>query len=312
MRRGLRRGLRRGMRSRRLCANFKRARVNSLSGWSRFQRNRRTAGGASGLGSHEVGALGWNLLMSWVRIHDGAMQNLKITALTDSAFRLWVRGLAYCQSALTDGLIPSTALKEMGAKRKDVDQLSASLVPGRAPLWEAHEIGFKVHDYLAWNDCRDKVRERQDKAKKRRDEWETRRKRVPNSVPNEVPNTIAAIRFGSREGSLEEGTGEKPADSFTDPDVTERAGRFIDRYVDFYPKHRHGARYAIKPSRDYQAAVTLCTTWDDARLDKLAVCFLTTNHQFAASGSRTIPQFLALASWCDGELAKWEASQTAS
>ncbi len=100
-------------------------------------------------------------------------------------------------------------------------------------------------------------------------------------------------------------------DPFTDSKVTERAGRFIDRYQELYPLHRHGARYAVKPARDYSAAVTLCETWtDDARLEKLAICFLTTDHKFAAEGSRTIPQFLALASWADGELSEWEQKQS--
>ena len=100
-------------------------------------------------------------------------------------------------------------------------------------------------------------------------------------------------------------------DPFTDPKITERAGRFIERYQALYPQHRNGARYAVRDTRDYAAAVTLCQTWpDDARLDKLAVCFLTTDHRFAAEGSRTVPQFLALASWCDGELSAWEQGRT--
>ena len=33
---------------------------------------------------------------------------------------------------------------------------------------------------------------------------------------------------------------------------------------------------------------------------------LTTDHTFAEEGSRTVPQFLALASWCDGKLAEYE------
>jgi uncharacterized protein YdaU (DUF1376 family) len=95
-------------------------------------------------------------------------------------------------------------------------------------------------------------------------------------------------------------------DPFTDDAITERAGRFIERYGDLYQQHRH-AHYHSKPRRDYQAAVELCTTWrDDTRLDKLAAIFLTTDHAFAAEGSRTIPQFGALASWCDSKLAEWE------
>ncbi len=104
--------------------------------------------------------------------------------------------------------------------------------------------------------------------------------------------------------------GNPARDPFTDPNVTERAGRFIERYQQLYIDRRNGARYAQKPARDYAAAVTLCQTWpDDDRLDKLAVCFLTTDHKFAEEGSRTIPQFLALASWCDGKLAEWEKAQ---
>ena len=99
-----------------------------------------------------------------------------------------------------------------------------------------------------------------------------------------------------------------PADPFTDPTTTERAGRFIERYEALYAKHRHGARYAVKPTRDYAASVTLCKTWtDDARLDKLATVFLTTDHKFAEEGSRTIPQFLAMASWCDSRLCEHES-----
>jgi hypothetical protein len=45
-------------------------------------------------------------------------------------------------------------------------------------------------------------------------------------------------------------------------------------------------------------------------LDRIAVVFLTCEHKFADEGSRTIPQFLALASWCDDRLAQWEKSAT--
>src|SRR4029077_16603075 len=96
-------------------------------------------------------------------------------------------------------------------------------------------------------------------------------------------------------------------DPFTDPKTTNRAGAFLDRYEVLYRTHRNGALYARKIHRDYAAAVTLCHTWaDDVRLDKLAVIFLTTDHKFAEEGSRTVPQFLALASWCDSKLAEWE------
>jgi len=114
--------------------------------------------------------------MAWVRVHDGAMQDLKISTLSDSAFRLWVRGLCYCQTALTDGLIPHAALRDMGAKRKDVDELASVRVAGRGPLWDRVEgFGFKVHDYLDWNDSRERVNAKRAGAKKRKEEWERRK-----------------------------------------------------------------------------------------------------------------------------------------
>lgn len=105
---------------------------------------------------------------------------------------------------------------------------------------------------------------------------------------------------------------EPPMDSaLLDANVTERAGRFIERYEVAYTTHRKGARYLVKPHRDYEAAVGLCRTWPDDRLDKLAAIFLTTDHEWAERGSRTIPQFSALASWCDSKLTEWEQKQQA-
>jgi hypothetical protein len=130
------------------------------------------------------------------------------------------------------------------------------------------------------------------------------------SVSHPILEEQKQERVRVRSSPLAPGNGHGPPHGPSpdlDPVLTERAGRFVDRYAALYPVHRHGARYAVKPVRDFQAAVTLCQTWpDDDRLDKLAICFLTTDHDFAANGSRTIPQFLALASWCDGELSQWE------
>lgn len=134
--------------------------------------------------------------MAWVRIHDGAMQDLKISGLSDSAFRLWIRGLCYCQTALTDGLIPHSALRDMGAKRKDVDELATPQVEGRAALWERiDQFGFKVHDYLDWNDSREKVTGRKSAARARKEAFDAKRRseRVGERVNERVPNAHAGF-----------------------------------------------------------------------------------------------------------------------
>jgi uncharacterized protein YdaU (DUF1376 family) len=85
-------------------------------------------------------------------------------------------------------------------------------------------------------------------------------------------------------------------------EVAERAGRFCERYAVLYQQHRKGARYLSKPNLDFLEAVQLCATWGDARLDQIATVFLTTDHEFAEKGSRTMAQFRAMASWCDSKL----------
>jgi hypothetical protein len=84
--------------------------------------------------------------------------------------------------------------------------------------------------------------------------------------------------------------------------LADRAGRFCERYAELYTEHRHGARYHNKPSLDFVEALGLVETWDDARLEQLAVAFLTTDEAFCRNGSGTIAQFRSRASWCDTKL----------
>lgn len=100
--------------------------------------------------------------MPWLRIDDRAMNHPKIAGLPDGAFRLWVEGLAYCQTFLTDGVIPVTAFKGLRAfspKRRDV--LLA------AGLWDAADSGVTVHDYLQWNESKEVVLANRDSGKRR-------------------------------------------------------------------------------------------------------------------------------------------------
>ena len=134
------------------------------------------------------------------------------------------------------------------------------------------------------------------------------RKHKSTSV-NNVSDKSTVLTQAEAEAEAEEQKSVRVSRQASDAptqDVAERAGRFIERYEALYVKHRKGARYIVRPHRDFDAACDLCKTWPDERLDLLAAIFLESNHQFAESGSRTIPQFRALAGWCDGELVKHE------
>jgi hypothetical protein len=76
---------------------------------------------------------------------------------------------------LTDGLIPTTALKYFRFRgEKAVKQLMTSCgvkadgETAYAPLWEPHSVGYKMHDYLEHNDCRDAILARMERADQRR------------------------------------------------------------------------------------------------------------------------------------------------
>lgn len=132
--------------------------------------------------------------MAWARIHDGAMSHPKITALSDAAFRVWVKGLAFCQLNLTDGLIPQQSAKDIGASKRVIDELTTPLPGYSAALWELHAIGYAVRDYLFWNDSRERIQAQRVEAKERKRKWDEKRRseqrteqhseRVPNSVQN--------------------------------------------------------------------------------------------------------------------------------
>lgn len=113
--------------------------------------------------------------MVWARIDDGANSNAKILALSDPAFRLWACGLIYCQANLTDGFIPSHAVKAFGVRAANVAkitlELTQSLIPGKSPLWHVVTGGWQVHDFLDWNDSRDDVIAGRERAKQRTKHW---------------------------------------------------------------------------------------------------------------------------------------------
>lgn len=105
--------------------------------------------------------------MPWVRIDEHALNHVKILALSADGFRLWVEGLSHCQRHLTDGAISRTALRTFRyALPAAVAELEAS-VDGLAPLWEPAAEGYQVHDYLQWNEPRERVLQNRQCAKQR-------------------------------------------------------------------------------------------------------------------------------------------------
>lgn len=250
--------------------------------------------------------------MAWVRIHDGAMQHPKVLALSDSAFRLWVKSLMYCQTQLTDGLIPRAALKDMKAKRGDVERLSACIADGYAPLWETIDgFGFKVHDYLFWNDSREKVRDRQIKSKKRLDDWraktEAAKNGVSHTVTNGVSNGVTNATQTKPNQTKEEKKNSAPPKKPADP----RVKSFLEWFPQEFTRRRFGAPYLVTWERDAPLVKQMLQVVDEPQLQRLAQVLLKTNEPFIEETDRGIGILKIKFNWLSDKLAKWDAAKAA-
>lgn len=143
--------------------------------------------------------------MPWVRIDENALEHPKVAGLSDGAFRLWVRGLAHCQKFLTDGVITNVAWRGFyGASAKRIGELV------KAGLWRRDGDRYLVHDYLKWNESRERVLELRDAAKQR-----MRRSRSREHPTNVLERTSREVLRGVREvRDPEGGTGETSAALF--------------------------------------------------------------------------------------------------
>jgi hypothetical protein len=120
-----------------------------------------------------------------------------LLALSDAAWRMWGCGLIYCQANLTDGVIPEHAIQTFGVRAKNkaaiAEELCSSLVPGKGPLWEKTDGGYRVHDYFDWNDSRETILAGRAKAKARLDRF--RGNRAPAAGTATPDATRSETRF---------------------------------------------------------------------------------------------------------------------
>jgi hypothetical protein len=96
--------------------------------------------------------------MAWVRLDDHFDEHPKIAALSDSAFALFVTGLAYSNRNLTDGFIPlNVAMGKLryceGNPAPVINELEG------AGLWAKHESGWAIHDYTDYQPTKAQVQQ---------------------------------------------------------------------------------------------------------------------------------------------------------
>lgn len=78
---------------------------------------------------------------TYIKLHDGMPDHPKVVGLSDSAFRLYVETLCWCSRHLTDGVVPTAAMRKLGTPRAIKELATAGLIEVDGPHWA-------VHDYL--------------------------------------------------------------------------------------------------------------------------------------------------------------------
>jgi hypothetical protein len=184
--------------------------------------------------------------MPWARLDDKLLTNVKVRALSAEAFRVWVFGLVYCQSELTDGFIPKSALTLFGVPR-DVTRAAHELctaiaAPGKEPLWRCDDYGYYVHDYLAWNESRDAVMAKRKRENKRQQSWRLSRRDTQRD--NTEGDGVTPMVHSTPHHST---PGESPSDS-PPPKAAREKAALAERFNVFwtaYPK-KQGKGDALK------------------------------------------------------------------
>lgn len=200
-----------------------------------------------------------------------------------------------------------------------------------AGLFEREPNGYRIHDYLEYNNTKGEALDRQDagmaqrrkagiaSGASRRRRRETDQGTNGNTEQNERPVRTEPERPVQRES-------ERPlnpipshpipsqlkkdlkcAPSLGAPadlsDLSERAGRLLEHYADWYSKYRHGAKtMLLNNSVQFSEALALVRLWDDVRLEQLAKLILITDDDFVVGTDRGFHIFAIKASWADDRL----------
>lgn len=249
--------------------------------------------------------------MAWIRLDDNYNDHPKFDNLSDGAFRLWHQAVAFCRKYRTDGLVPIASVRKLKAYRAQrMLELVTPWKAGANPLWTEADQFVRVHDFLEWNPSKDEEESERSASTARMRRFRRSRDAVGDAVTNAVTrgrtNAFVPVRKGSGSSVQERGSGGKPDTALEPDEITERAGRFVERYGELYAEHRRGARHRARPNLDWMDACSLVPLWDDARLEKLAIVFLKTDDPWISKTDRSFKIFAMKATWADDRLKEWE------
>lgn len=226
--------------------------------------------------------------MPFIRLSDNYIDHPKFIVLSDRAFRLWHEGMAYCRKHQTDGLIPSLALQGFRyAKRDAIKELTVI----DAPLWETVDgFGYRVHDYLDWNESREVEQKRQQEARERTKRW---RAGAPKDPPCDASGDVS--RDASQHANVPDRSGMDHRSSEGvpgKPSAMSAAVRVRDAFMAAWKAaYGYESSVQVKPLELFNLE-GLVRTHTEARLLQGVRAFFATDDAYIRRAKHSLPLFL--------------------
>lgn len=123
--------------------------------------------------------------MGWVRLDDAIFMNRKMVECSAPAKLLFIGGLTYSASALTDGVISKAALRTI-AGAVDVPQKAVKDLVAQG-LWHEVAGGWRIHDYHDYQPPAEEERRRREAHAERMRDWRHKKRDKSRDGPRDGP-----------------------------------------------------------------------------------------------------------------------------
>lgn len=145
--------------------------------------------------------------MGWAKIDYGFFRHPKVIGISKDAKFLYVAALCYCGENMTDGVIPSGAVRVLAAEIEVKNPARAAKELTACGLWKArNNAEFEVNDYLEYNESSSERKAKQEAARDRMQRNRSGNVRANNArTSDEVPGKFALL-----EEEVEEETSSSP------------------------------------------------------------------------------------------------------
>jgi hypothetical protein len=119
----------------------------------------------------------------------------KVHGLTDAAFRLHVEAIFWCARNLTDGFIAQADLASVSRYRRPEGYVTELVDRG---AWDVAVGGWRIHDFLVWQDSRDKVLRVREQRRKAGSTGGLRSGESRRSKPTAKPKQVGSVSVEPR------------------------------------------------------------------------------------------------------------------